>query len=75
MAERPAPLRIARLRVRASSAEAARAIAAEFGGAMASVPAPAAQAARRVSLEAGGEAGGRGAARALGALLGGGRDG
>jgi hypothetical protein len=75
MADRPASLRIGRLRVRADSAQAAHDIAAQFGGALSSIPAPSALAADRVTLQAKADSGGRGAARALGAYLGGGRDG
>jgi hypothetical protein len=75
MADRAASLRIARLRVRASSAEAARAIATQFDGALSPVSASSVPGAQRVTLQASGESAGRSAAQALGAYLSGGRDG
>ena len=75
MADRATSLRIARLRVRASSAEAARAIATQFDGALAPVSASTAPGAQRVILRASGDSAGRSAAQALGAYLGRGRNG
>ena len=75
MADRPASLRIGRLRVRAASADAAHAVAAQFGGALSAIPAGAPPAGGRITLQADGASGGRGAAQALAAYLSGGRDG
>ncbi|MFN3389081.1 MAG: hypothetical protein ACK40O_09110 [Allosphingosinicella sp.] len=75
MADPAAPLRIARLRIRAPSADAARGIAAQFSGEAAALRGASAPTGARVRLEAQGDAPGRAAARALAGFLNGGRDG